>query len=247
MLAFDRAGPRDRAPVVLLHAAIADRRMWDPLWAGLTAERDAVRIDLRGFGESTERPSGALDPVADVLATLDDVPTFDLVGVSYGAGVAVEVALAAPDRVASLLLAAPGGSLIAEVTPELRAFWDAENAAVEAGDLDAAVEANVTTWVPGADPAVRELVRVMQRRAFELTADWDDVEEAEGEPLERLAEIQVPTTVLVGGRDLGAVHDTARRVAGGIPGARLIEWPDVAHLPPTERPDDFLELLRHER
>jgi pimeloyl-ACP methyl ester carboxylesterase len=242
MLAYDREGPRGRLPLVLLHAGIADRRMWDPLWPGLTAERDAIRLDLRGFGDSVQRPSGALDPVADVLEAVD-AARFDLVGVSFGAGVAVEIALTAPERVASLLLAAPGGSLIAEVTPGLRAFWDAENAALEAGDLDAAVEANLTTWVPGADPAVRELVAMMQRRAFELTAGWDDVEDVERDPLERLGEIAVPTLVLFGSRDLDATRDTARRVAGAIAGARLVEWPDVTHLPPLERPEEFLALL----
>ena len=176
MLAYDRAGPRERLPVVLLHAGIADRRMWDPLWPGLTAERDAIRLDLRGFGESAPAPAARWTPSATCWRR-SDVPASTLVGASFGAGVAVELTLTAPERVASLLLAGPGGSLIAEVTPQLRAFWDAENAALEAGDLDAAVEANLDTWVPGADPAVRELVAVMQRRAFELTADWDDVEE----------------------------------------------------------------------
>jgi 3-oxoadipate enol-lactonase len=254
MLAYDREGPRGATPVVLLHAGIADRRMWDPLWAGLVAERDAVRLDLRGFGESVQRPSGALVPVGDVLATLDalGVTAFDLVGASYGAGVAVEIALTAPDRVASLLLSGPGGSLIAEATPELRAFFDAERAALAADDLDAAVEANLATWVdgprrsPGAvDPGVRERVGAMQRRAFELTADWDDVEDFELVPpaLERLAEIRVPTTVVVGAHDVDAIRDTAQRLVDGVPGARLIEWPDVAHLPSMERPDDFLALL----
>ena len=157
-LAYDRAGPAGALPLVLLHAGIADRRMWDPLWDELTTERDAIRVDLRGFGESVSKPAGPLDPVADVLATLADVPRFDLVGASYGAGVAVELALAAHERVASLLLSGPGGSLIDEVTPGLRAFWDAENAAIEAGDLDAAVAANLDTWLSGADPQVRERV-----------------------------------------------------------------------------------------
>ncbi len=89
-----------------------------------------------------------------------------------------------PERVASLFLVAPGGSLIAEVTPDLRAFIDAERKALSRDDLDEAVEANLTWWVDGprrragaVDPAVRDVVRRMQRRAFELTADWDDIEE----------------------------------------------------------------------
>lgn len=87
-LAYDRAGPRGALPVVLLHAGIADRRMWNPQWSALTAERDVVRLDLRGFGDSTKRPSGALSPVDDVLATLTSlgVERCHLVGASYGAG-----------------------------------------------------------------------------------------------------------------------------------------------------------------
>src|SRR4051794_37744176 len=115
-LAYDRAGPTGRLPIVLLHAGIADRLMWDPIWPRLTAERDAIRIDLPGFGESAQNPA-VYALAADPRAPLDGVPRFDLVGASLGAGVAVELTLAAPERVASLLLSGPGGSLIAEVTP----------------------------------------------------------------------------------------------------------------------------------
>ncbi len=143
-----------------------------------------------------------------------------------GAGVAVEVALARPALVASLLLLAPGGSLIPRMTDDLRAFATAENDALDAGDLDAAAQANVDTWLvgPGRDadavPAdVRALVHAMQRRAFELTADWDDIEEAEPdpEPLERLGEISAPTLVLTGGHDLSAIAEAADAVLAGAP------------------------------
>ena len=253
-IAYDRAGPRSDLSVVLLHAGIADRRMWDPQWPALTAAVDTVRLDLRGFGDSTERPSGALSTVDDVLDTLTElgIKRCHLVGASMGAGVAVEVALSAPELVASLFLVGPGGALIPEATPELRAFAAAEGAALDEGDLDAAVEANLTWWVDGparaageVDPTVRELVRRMQRQAFEVTAEWDGVEESEVDPpaIERLAEIRVPTLVLVGGLDLAAVDDAARRVVLGISGARRIDWPDVAHLPSMEHPEEFLALL----
>jgi len=86
----------------------------------------------------------------------------------------------------------------------------------------------------------------MQRRAFEVTADWDDVEESELDPpaLDRLEDIRVPTLALLGGLDLDAIHDAARRIAGGIPDARRVDWPDTAHLPSMERPVDFLALLQ---
>lgn len=253
-IAYDRAGPRRDLPVVLIHAGIADRRMWQPQWSALTARRDAVRLDLRGFGESTRRPAGALSPVDDVIDTLEalGIGRCHLVGASFGAGVAVEVALKRPEQVDSLLLTAPDGSLIAQATPDLRAFFDAERSALARDDLDGAVEANLSWWVDGphreahdVDPAVRELVGQMQRQAFQLTAGWGAVEEAELDPpaLERLAEIQVPTLVLVGALDLDAIVDTARLVTDAIPHARRVDWPDTAHLPSMERPDDFFELL----
>ena len=253
-IAYDRAGPRGDLPVVLLHAGIADRRMWDPQWADLTAERDVVRLDLRGFGESVTAPDAALCPVGDVLATLTElgITRCHLVGASFGAGVAVEAALRRPPLVASLLLSAPVGSLIPAATDDVRAFVEAESTALAGEDLEAAVEANLSWWVDGphreaddVDPAVRESVRLMQRRAFEITAGWGNVEEDELDPpaLDRLGEIAVPTLVVQGGLDLDAIQDAARRVTEGLPGARRTDWPDVAHLPSMERPAEFLHLL----
>lgn len=254
-IAYDRAGPSGGCPLVLVHAGVADRRMWDPQWPALTAEHDTVRLDLRGYGDSKSRPGGALSPAGDVLETLSflGVERCDLVGASFGAGVALEVALEAPSVVASLVLVAPGGSLVPAMTPGLRAFIDAENAAIEAGDLDAAVRANLDCWVQGhgraegeADPRVRAAVEVMQRRAFEVSAGWEDIEQEEMNPpaLERLAEITAPTLMLLGDLDLDAIRDAGDRVSAGIAGARCTLWPGVAHLPSMERPELFLTLLQ---
>lgn len=261
-IAYDRAGPRYGTTVVLVHAGVADRRMWDPHWTDLVSDHDVVRLDLRGFGESVERPRGTLCHWADVARTLDEcgVRRAHLLGASLGAGVAVEVALERPDLVESILLSGPGGSLIPEMTHDLRAFSEAERSALARDDLDAAVDANVAWWVDGpyrdssdedgatseARGRVRERVRMMQRRAFELTMDWDDVEEEDLEPpiVDRLAEVSVPTLVLEGALDLDAIRQAARRVADGVPDVRVVEWPDVAHLPSMERPADFGTLVR---
>lgn len=228
--------------------------MWDPQWEALRPTREMVRLDLRGFGESVTRPEGPLSPTTDVIATLDELRLndCDLVGASLGAGVAVEVALTRPDLVASLLLAAPGGSLIPEMTPDLEAFITAERAAMADDDLDAAVEANLQWWVDGpvrgrgdALSSARQRVAAMQRRAFELTADWDELEEDEMDPppFERLTEVTAPTLVLHGGLDLEAIARATALVVDGIDGAVRTDWDDVAHLPSMEQPDRFVALL----
>jgi len=242
--------------VVLLHAGIADRRMWDPQWAGLMSLRDAVRLDLRGFGESARPPTGALDPAGDVLGTLEHlgVTSCHLVGSSLGAGVAVEVALRSTGLVRSLLLAPPGGSLLTERTPAFATFAAAENEAMARGDLDAAVEANVDTWVVGegrtaadVDPAVTASVRVMQRRAFDIDSALGelDLDEVELDPpaAERYAEVTQPVLLVVGRHDLDTVRLAADDLEAGLPTVRRVDRPDAAHLPSMEEPEGFLRLL----
>lgn len=255
-IAHDRAGVPGRTPVVLLHAGVADRRMWDPQWPGLTASRDAVRLDLRGFGGSDRPPATALDPVADVLDTLDHlgVTSCHLVGSSLGAGVAVEVALTRPDLVRSLLLAPPGGTLLTERTPALAAFGAAENEALARGDLDAAVEANVDTWVVGegrdhdaVDEDVAASVRVMQRRAFEIDESWGDVDldqvRLDPPATERYAQLRQPVLLVVGGHDLDTVRLAADGLESGVAQVRRVDLPGAAHLPSMEEPEAFLRLL----
>ena len=253
-IAYDRSSSRGGVPVLFIHAGIADRRMWDPQWEALADTWDVTRLDLRGFGASDTPPIGPLSRVEDVIATMDDagLGRVDLVGASLGAGVAVEVALTAPTRVASLLLCPPGGRLLAARTDDLLAFGEEEDAALEAGDLDAAVEANIRTWVIGpgrtdADvaPGVITAVRQMQRRVFEIDEVMGDVERVEIDPpaLERLDELQAPTLILLGEFDLETTKDATERLCAGIRHARRIDWRDSAHLPSLELPDRFTALL----
>lgn len=256
-IAFDRAGRSGGIPLLLLHAGITDRRMWDGVWPQLTATREALRLDMRGYGESTVQPAAPWSPRADVRSTLAalGVGRVHIVGVSFGAGVAVEVALEEPTLVASLFLAAPGGALLTERTDDLATFFDAERTAYQDGDLDAATEANLVAWVDGPHrgpevvrTAVRDAVRVMQRQAFAITVDWPDAvweQERELDPpaSERYAELAVPALVLRGELDIDSIGLAAERLVRGLGEAIGVDWPDVAHLPSMERPDDFAAMV----
>jgi 3-oxoadipate enol-lactonase len=248
-LYIDIAG--EGAPVVFVHAGICDSRMWDPQWAPFTAAYQAVRLDLRGFGRSPLPP----EPYShgrDLVAILERLGTgpVALVAASSGGGVALEVAVARPDLVAALVLAdaaLPGHAW----SEEVKASWAEEEAALERGDLDAAVEVNLRMWVdgrrlPGAvDPTVRERVREMQRRAFELQVPvWDQADEEALTPDvgARLGEIGAPALVVVGEDDVTDLHDIAGRLAREIPDGRHVSIAAAAHLPSLERPDVFNEL-----
>jgi pimeloyl-ACP methyl ester carboxylesterase len=94
-LAFDDRGAG--SPVVLVHAGVADRRMWEPQIELVTAAHRVIRYDARGFGESLP-PQGAWSQHTDLLGLLDEllISRTHLVGTSMGAGIAVEAALGRP-------------------------------------------------------------------------------------------------------------------------------------------------------
>jgi 3-oxoadipate enol-lactonase len=251
-LAYEIAG--SGAPLVLVHAGVADRRMWDPHWAAFAAEHRVVRYDVRGYGESLP-PTGPWSQHADLLELLDElgITRAHIVGASMGAGIAVEAVLARPSAVASLVLVAPGGALYGDATHDLRSFWHDEVEALDRGDLDAAVEVNLRAWVDGpvrgpdvVDPAIRAFVGTMQRDAFELP-DWDAESAPEtelGPPASgRLAEIACPTLVVVGDADQTATRSAAERIAAHVPTVELVTWPDTAHMLNLERPFQFERLV----
>lgn len=229
--------------VVLLHAGVADLRMWDGPAAQLARDHRVVRCDLRGFGGSALAPGASYSDAEDVLALLEElgVDRFALVGASYGGYVALQVASAVPERVERLVLLAAAADLL-EPDDGLRSLWQEEGRLVDAGDLAGATELNVRAWLgPEADEGARELLRRMQREALEQQVAAGDVENRELPVVpERIA---MPARVLVGLRDQQFFVDTGRELARRLPDAQLVELPWAGHLPTLERPDEGMRLL----
>jgi len=248
-IAFDDEG--SGPPLALVHAGVADRRMWSGLAATQVGRHRVIRHDVRGVGESLP-PTGPWSHHTDLLGLLDEllITRAHVVGASMGAGIAVEAALARPGAVASLVLVAPGGALFDGTPAAFRPIWAAEVDALDRGDLDAAVEINLRAWVDGSsdvvDPAVRAFVGRMQREAFELPQwDADHAPEHELAPpaAARLAELACPVLVVVGDADDQAIRAVAERIAAEAPRARLVIMPGVGHMLSLEESAAFAELL----
>jgi pimeloyl-ACP methyl ester carboxylesterase len=244
MLPHDEAG--SGPAVVLLHAGVADRTEWDldPL---AEAGFRAVALDLPGFGEAPEEP-GEQAPWNDVLETMDalGVERAALVGNSFGCAVALRVAVVAPERVTALVLISgrPPG---AEPSPQLQAAWEAEEAAIERGDVDAAVQAVVDTWtLPDAPDALREKVARWQRRAYELQS-FDAEPPSAPDPVDLDPDwpgrLTMPVLLACGERELPDFATGVRDMAALLPHARTAAIAGAGHLAPLEAPDAFRALL----
>ncbi|TMC52881.1 MAG: alpha/beta fold hydrolase [Chloroflexi bacterium] len=244
---YERAGAG--LPVVFLHAAVADLRMWQPQVAAFAKAFDVTRPDARGFGKS-ELPSTRWSPVADLLGLMDELglKPVHLIGCSMGARIAIDFALEHGERISKLVLIGPGigGANFGERYPELGADVDA---AEKAGDMAAVNRAEMRMWLDGQRPEgyvkqpLRDLFLDMNGGNFD--SDFDSAPEEAIDPpaVERLHEITAPTLVVVGDADLPPVLDAVELLMEKVPQARKAVIHDAAHLPNLEHPEEFNRVV----
>jgi len=238
-------------PLVLVHAGIADGRMWDPQMDAFSRRYRTIRYDLRGFGRSP-MVEGPYSHHADLRALLDalQVDRATFVGCSMGGGAVLDFALENPGRVEALVLvgSAVGGFEFDEGPPE---EWEELVATDEAGDLEMVSELEVRMWVDGprrgpdvVDPAVRGLVREMNLIALKNEAlQLGEEQEPETPAASRLSQVRAPTLVIVGDEDRARTQAAADLLERELPDARKTVMPGAAHLPNMERPEEFNHLV----
>lgn len=241
-------------PVAFLHAGVADRRMWHgQLPAVAAAGYRAIAHDRRGFGD-TLHADEAYAHVTDLLAVLDAIapgaPAV-LVGCSQGGRVAIDTALARPERVRALVLVAPavsGAPEIDDVPPGIKAWIERMEAAEAAADVDGLNALEAHAWLDGplapegrVAGAARQLFLEMNELA--LRAEPRGEETPPPDAYARVGAIAAPTLVMWGDLDFPHVARRCEYLAAAIPGARTHRWPDAAHLPNLEDGPAFNRTL----
>jgi pimeloyl-ACP methyl ester carboxylesterase len=163
--------------------------------------------------------------------------------------IAIDFALAYPERVLSLTLVATGPNGYDRWGEEIRSGWAEEEAAIEAGDMERAIEINLRMWVDGpqrqpadVDPAVRSRVREMLELNLPRQGEGE-AQDLEPAAINRLGDIRTPALVIVGDKDVPEIIDSSRLLAREIRGASIEEMAGVAHLPNMERPAEFNRLV----
>ena len=242
-------GPRD-APIVLLHGSNADLHTWQAWTDALSADYRVVRFDQRGHGltgpaadadYSIETFAGDIDAVVDALG----VERFVLAGNSMGGAIAMQYAIASPDRLDGLVLvdasgapierdadgniafklaAMPGvGSVMSQVLPrslvERSLSQSVSNQKIVTG------EAVDRYWELARYPGNRDATRARfstPRSAFSA---------------EQVAQTDVPTLVMWGEEDKLIPYEAAGWYMDHLPDATLAAYPGIGHLPMEEAPE----------
>lgn len=247
------AGPT----LVFLHAGVADRRSWHGVMEALASRYLSVAYDRRGFGETTYQAE-SYSHVDDLLAVLDALVDDGmasnqvvLIGNSQGGRVAIDFALAHPQRVRALFLVAPAvsGEPDPDTLPDaVKRLDEAIEAAAAAGDRDLVNRLEAHLWLDGprspegrVGGSARSLFLDMNGRALQAPSPGD--EQAPPSAFERLGELAMPVHVVAGDLDLALFTASARTLASRVQQGTMTILPGVAHLPQLEEPQAFAREL----
>jgi pimeloyl-ACP methyl ester carboxylesterase len=233
--------------VLLLHAGIANRKMWsDHLEPLAAAGYRAVAVDLPGFGKAhLHQPVAHWEEVTTTIKALG-VGEAALVGSSFGASVALRVAAVHPERVSSLTLFSAADVPEPEPSVDLLSLWIRIEEAEAAEDLDRMTQEIVSGWVrPQARATVGPRIAAMQRvnrrgrRSRKVKFAEDPLE---ADPA-RLAAIDCPVLVAAGEEDLPDFRDAVAGLTSALPSATGTLIPTCGHLAPLEAPAESLRLI----
>ncbi len=245
---------------ILLHAGIADRRMWRDVMAFLARDHLAVAYDQRGFGEtrSLDEPFRHIDDLGRVIEHFGCERPI-LIGCSQGGRIAIDFALAHPGKVAALVLVATavnGAPAPDEYPPGIAGLLADLDVAEAKGDIEQVNRIEAHLWLDG-PMSVEGRITGKARRLFldmngrALRHAPLTMERPCPPALERVRAIQVPTLVIWGDLDFPHLQRLSRWLAYTIPEARSLVMERCAHLPNLEQPRRFNraieEFLARER
>lgn len=241
----------DGPPLVLIHAGVADLRMWDGQVDAFSRAFTVVRYDVRGWGRSP-CPPGSYSDHDDLHALLEALGFYrvNLVGCSNGGRIALDFALAYPEQVNRLVLVGPGLDGFEFEDEKVECLNQASEAAYEQGDLDAAAGLVSQLWLAGPGrplgevaPAARAQMRQMLMDLFALPEDEGERQLLRPPAINRLDQVAVQTLLLVGELDIAEMHATADLLAARLPHVRRALLPGTAHLPNLDVPRGFNRLV----
>ncbi len=238
-------GSEDKPALVLLNSIGTDMSLWDAVLPALLASFRVLRLDTRGHGAS-DAPAGdySLAMLADdVAAAMEAAGTARaaIAGVSLGGMIAMELALAHPERVSAVALICTSATMD-------KGIWRDRIAQVRAGGTasiaDAALQRFLSPAFAAGQPAIaaslkRSLISQASQGYAGAGAAIRDME-----LIGRIGAIACPVLVVTGGRDVSTpLAGHGENLLAAMPAAQHAQL-DCAHLAPVEAPAALAGALR---
>lgn len=239
-------------PLVLVHAGVANLRMWDDQVAAFAERYRVIRYDTRGWGRS-ETEQVEFTNRGDLAAVLDhfDASSAYVLGLSRGGSIVLDFALEYPVRTDALIVAAGGvGGFETEESPEDEALQAEAERHEKAHDWEWLSDFETRFWVNGPGQPADRVDSAIRDRVHDWILTTYQAEKNEGKPQgmqppanERLSQLHVPTLVMIGDLDEASTQQSCRHLAEEVPGARFELFEGAAHMLNLEQPDKFSRLV----
>lgn len=229
--------------VVFIHGAGEDGRVWERQAEFFGKAYHVLAVDLPGRGRRSQEAAFTSheENAGDVLAQMDraGLAKAVVVGHSMGGGVALTMALRAPERLVGLVLVVTGARL--KMNPEFleKARQQAENPQAPKQPpvpLERTVAASVR-------PEVLDWLRPRAMSAPSKTIYADFQANNGFDVMDRLGRISTPTLVVAADEDRMAPLKFSQFMADAIPGARIVVLSSCGHYPQVEEEERFNEAL----
>jgi pimeloyl-ACP methyl ester carboxylesterase len=232
--------------VVLIHGGNLDRRMWDDQFQEFAKQFQVIRYDVRTYGLSDmpTRPYSDVDDLESLLRFLH-IKQAHLVGLSLGGRIILDFALEHPGMVKSLVPIGPGLSGFQWSKDEKR--FDDMLKAAQAGQIDKVTDLWLTSGYMA--PAMEK--PALARRLRQLTLDnyrnWLAnpllARSIDPPAIKRLNQINAPTLLMVGSRDVPDIQKIVKTLSAGIPHAKQVVIDGAGHMVNMEKPKEFNRLV----
>lgn len=245
-IAYERVG--NGPPLVFVHGAAFDSRMWQPQLAALADEFTVVAWDEAGAGRSSNVPSdfGLADYAGCLAALIDalDLGPAHVAGLSWGGTVALELYRHRPELVATLVLAdtyAGWKGSLPEDEVRKRVEGVRRMLAAPAGEFDPTLPGLFT----GAPPA--EFVGLLEEMAADVrpaSMGTALLVMAEVDQRDLLPRIGVPVLLIWGELDARSPLSVARQFEDAVPDATLEVIAGAGHMSNLEQAESFNVAVR---
>lgn len=249
---FEEAGPANTSalPMIMVHAGVADRRMWDDQFSFFAQQRRTIRYDLRGYGR-TKMVAGKYSHYEDLYGVMRhfNLERAILMGCSIGGGTIVDFAVLHPEMAAALVTVC---AWVNGYEPQGRPpqYQQELGEALKKRRLEEAVEYAARIWVDGhgrkpdqTNPVVREKLKEMAKIAFSTPDGVGKMVELSPPAIQRLDALQMPLLAVVGDLDDRNIMIIADELVATVPVSKKVVLTDTAHFPNMERPEDFNRVV----
>jgi len=239
---------KEGAPVVMLsHSLACSLVMWQPQMAVLEPAFQVLRFDTRGHGGS-DAPEGAYSLellTADTVGLLDalGIDTVHFVGLSMGGMIGQCLALDHSARLKSLSLCDTAAVMPEETQPIWQQRIDGAGQTGMAGQVDETLERWFRPEYLQQNPP--EVAMIREQILATPVAGYRGCCEAIRRLayLDRLAQIKLPTLIVVGEEDPGTPVAASEAMHARIAGSKLVILPEARHLSNIEQAGAFNSAL----